>query len=454
MEQLSGKYAPYSQYETVALPWFDTKPKEWMLTRLKFTSSINMGQSPNSDDCNDEGHGRPFLQGNAEFGMRTPKAKLFCEAAKKTCSEGDVLLSVRAPVGELNIANQEYGIGRGLCAITAQSVKADFMWWLLQASVSQLRAVATGSTFQAVSAEQVSNLTCLLPAQSEQTQIATFLDRETAKIDRLIEKQQRLIKLLEEKRQAVISHAVTKGLNPDVPMKDSGVEWLGEIPSMWSIVQLRRGIDFLTDFEANGSFAEVKKNVSLDTDNKYAWYVRATDLEHRRFGLVDGNRSCNEKSYSYLSKTTLDGGELLVAKRGEIGKVYLMPEIDCRATLAPNLYLIRLNDNFFPQFTYYWFISSYGKSELVNADKSTTIGALYKDDVRACIIPMPPVQEQILIVKHISERTDKIQRLITKVQKSIALSTERRAALISAAVTGKIDVRDQVPQDVEEAVAS
>lgn len=235
-----AKYKAYPEYKDSGVEWFDVKPLSWKVTRLKLETFMNMGQSPSSDDCNIEGDGLAFLQGNAEFGKVTPVEKQYCPVAKKTANPGDILFSVRAPVGAMNFADKKYGIGRGLCSIAASAkVTSPFLWWLLPTYKYQLDAIATGSTFEAVSAEQLGNLCFALPSISEQSQIAAFLDHETAKIDNLIEKQQQLIELLKEKRQAVISHAVTKGLNPDVPMKDSGVEWLGEVPEHWRVGRIK-----------------------------------------------------------------------------------------------------------------------------------------------------------------------------------------------------------------------
>ena len=217
--------------------------------------------------------------------------------------------------------------------------------------------------------------------------------------------------------------------------KDSGVNWLKEVPSSWFISDLRRGIDFLTDFEANGSFSDVKKNVDLDAEGKYAWYLRATDLQSGRLGFTLGNRTIDENAYRFLKKTTLYGGELLVAKRGEIGKVYLVPKLNCKATLAPNLYLIRLNERLNPKFSLYWFMSSLGKPQLELANKSTTIGALYKDDVRACQILYPTLEEQQKIASFLDHETTKIDTLIAKQEKLIDLLKEKRQAVISHAVT-------------------
>lgn len=218
--------------------------------------------------------------------------------------------------------------------------------------------------------------------------------------------------------------------------KDSGVEWLGEVPKEWFLGSLRRGMEILTDFEANGSFADVKANVTLDDDkDQYAWYLRATDLENKRHGIVVGNRTCNYKSYQFLSKTILFGKELLIAKRGEIGKIYVVPFFVGYATLAPNLYLIRTNDLLEPKFAYYWFSSSYGKPELLLADKSTTIGALYKDDVKDCKVLFPTLPEQTSIANFLDIQTVKIDTLIAKQQRMIRLLGEKRSAMISHAVT-------------------
>jgi type I restriction enzyme S subunit len=203
---MAGKYQAYPEYKDSGVEWFCKIPEHWLSTRLKFESTVNMGQSPNSEDCNQDGYGLPFLQGNAEFGFRSPLPKQYCDIPRKVANMGDMLFSVRAPVGALNIADQKYGIGRGLCAITSNGMlNSDFLWWLIPVIKSELNAVSTGSTFEAVSAEQVENVVFFRPLLVEQQQIANFLDHETAKIDTLIEKQQQLIQLLKEKRQAVIS---------------------------------------------------------------------------------------------------------------------------------------------------------------------------------------------------------------------------------------------------------
>ena len=162
--------------------------------RLKNVARVGGGQSPPSDEVTTfEGEGLPFLQGNAEFGSDHPRPRNRCDAPPRVAPAGSILMSVRAPVGALNWADRDYGIGRGLCSIVPTKGEARYVWWALQAAVPALRSVATGSTFEAVAVEDVAGV--FLPAHDERVQrrITDFLDYETARIDALIAVKQRMI---------------------------------------------------------------------------------------------------------------------------------------------------------------------------------------------------------------------------------------------------------------------
>ena len=202
---------PNVEMKPSGVEWIGEIPKNWGMKRLKYIADLNMGQSPPSEGYNSDQFGTPFLQGNAEFGAHHPTPKIYCPTAKKYANQGDILLSVRAPVGAINIANQEYGIGRGLCAIRprANQLKHRYAKYLLGIVRAELHAVATGSTYDAVTVDEVSNVTCVVPSLSEQAQISDFLDRKTKQIDELIAAEQRKIERLKEYRQSLISEAVT-----------------------------------------------------------------------------------------------------------------------------------------------------------------------------------------------------------------------------------------------------
>ncbi|KIL05792.1 hypothetical protein QX25_02845 [Stutzerimonas stutzeri] len=466
-------FPKYPEYKDSGVEWFGDVPCDWRVQRLKQVVNpsrpITYGIVQAGENVPD---GIPYIRPADmadESGVKTEDALLRTSQEiasayrRSSISAGDIVCSIGPSFGKLMMvplslegANLTQGTAR--VAVANEHVPR-FIFWVLRSveSYQQWESSVGGATFRALNLGPLAETFLCVPSWAEQTQIARFLDHETARIDALIEEQQRLIELLKEKRQAVISHAVTKGLDPTVPMKDSGVEWLGEVPAHWEVLQFRRGFTFLTDYEANGSFAATKEMVNLDEGEPYAWFVRATDLENGRIGLIQGNRYCDEASYQFLSKTKLDGGELLIAKRGEIGKVYQLPELSCRATLAPNLYSIKLSKKIITQFAFYWFSSSFGRPQLELANKSTTIGALYKDDVRALICIFPPVSEQHEITKRVDEQIRHVDLMIAEAEKIISLSSERRSALISAAVTGKIDVRGWQPpastQAPESAVA-
>ena len=190
--------------------WLGEIPEHWINTKLKYISNINMGQSPSSISYNNEGIGIEFLQGNADFGKLYPIARTFTTEVKKISKINDILFTVRAPVGAMNISNKKYAIGRGLCAISATKYsEKSFLWWLMSIVKIELDSVATGSTYEAVSVEQVNNSNIALPPLKEQKAIANYLDQKTTQIDTLINKATKAITLLQEKRTALISAVVT-----------------------------------------------------------------------------------------------------------------------------------------------------------------------------------------------------------------------------------------------------
>ena len=202
---------PNVEMKPSGVEWIGEIPKYWEVKRLKYVANINMGQSPPSEEYNSDQVGTPFLQGNAEFGSHHPTPKIYCPTAKKYAAPGDILLSVRAPVGAINIANQEYGIGRGLCAIRPQANQLEHRYakYLLEVVRTELHTMATGSTYDAVTVDEVSNITWVIPPFSEQTQIANYLNQKIEQIDNLIAIENQKIQLLKKYRQSLISDAVT-----------------------------------------------------------------------------------------------------------------------------------------------------------------------------------------------------------------------------------------------------
>lgn len=176
---------------------------------------------------------------------------------------------------------------------------------------------------------------------------------------------------------------------------------IGLIPEDWKLYTVIELIDLLTDYDANGSFSSVAENVKSYNYQEYAWYVRSTDLENN--SQLSNVKYVDKDSYNFLKKTTLYGGELLFLKRGDIGNVYLFKMRTERATLAPNLYLLKLNKISSSNYLYQYFISEKGQRQLKSKNAGSTLGALYKDDVKSMLVPLPPLFEQEKIAKTLSD---------------------------------------------------
>lgn len=277
-----------------------------------------------------------------------------------------------------------------------------------------------------------------IPSFYEQRQIASYLDSKCGEVDKVISTQEKRIALLQELKQSIITHAVTKGLNPNVKMKDSGIEWIGEVPEHWVVRRIKNIISLLTDYDANGSFADIAKNCNINNGNPYAWMVRATDLENNRIGIVDGNNYCDKKTYLYLAKSSLCTNDILLAKRGEIGKSYLVPKCNDPMTLAPNTYLLITDKTKVDNKCLFYFFQSYVGVEILRLlNKSTTLGALYKDDVKSINLPLAPLTEQKEIASYLDKRCASIDASISKAQREIELLQEYKQSLITEVVTGK-----------------
>lgn len=408
-------FPPYSKTRDSGVEWLGKVPEHWESARLKFLAGLNMGQSPSSEECNLDGVGVPFLQGNAEFGPEYPTPRQYCPSARKHACPDDILLSVRAPVGALNVADQVYGIGRGLCAITPSDKFLDqrFAIYLLYVIKTELDSVATGSTYQAVSVEQVASIHATAPPLSEQRTIASFLDRKTALIDDLVAKRKRQIELLQEQRTALISRAVTKGLNPDVPMKDSGVEWLGEVPEHWGVIPLK--------WRARCSSGD-----SLQVDD-----VTPVPEIGRQTPAIGGNGVMG-----YTDKVNIVTPVLVIGRVGALcGNVH---RISPPAWVTDNALILDADSRVFE---YSYLHAVLLSRNLNNLAAKTAQPLITGSQVRDQRLPCPPLSEQLAITSFLDRETAKIDTFVAKVQLSIEKLKEYRQSLISAVVTGKIDVR-------------
>jgi type I restriction enzyme S subunit len=280
----------------------------------------------------------------------------------------------------------------------------------------------------------VRDFASFLPPISEQSAIATFLNRETAKIDALIAEQQHLIELLQEKRQAVISHAVTKGLNPDAPMKDSGVEWLGEVPEHWEVGQLRR----FTKTVKTGRTPD--ESDFIEHDDFIPWFTPSSfndatlTLEATKHVSIE---SVNEGRANIFSKDAV----LVVGIGATLGKVGI-PGDECSGNQQINA--IESSGKLIPRFL--GLFLSAAQEQMRISSNASTLGIMNQQKTKELVINCPPLVEQEQIIFHTEKALRGMLEMSEQCHRVVELLQERRSALISAAVTGQIDVRGLVPE--------
>lgn len=282
-----------------------------------------------------------------------------------------------------------------------------------------------------------------VPPKSEQGAIVQFLDRETAKIDALVAEQERLIALLKEKRQAVISHAVTKGLDPDAPMKDSDIEWLGEIPAHWEV----RTLKSLVERGVSISYGIVQPGENVEDGVPF---IQTTNMSSGNFDLSILQRTNAEIAAAY-PRSTLRPDDVVLGIRASIGAAHLVPKELAGANLSRGVARIQCGDEIHPQYLVACLGSGSTERYWQLCKQGSTFNEVSIQTVKKLKIAVPPKNEQEEIVQHCQAEQERFTGILAAATGFLAIIRERRAALISAAVTGKIDVRGLVEQQEMEA---
>lgn len=352
---------------------------------------------------------------------------------------GDVLLTKDGTIGRACIVKKDmpgFVILSSLGLLTpSKLVSETYLYYYLVSGINidQMNSLIHGSALRRMTISKIDDLVLCFPEKQEQQKIANFLDHETAKIDTLITKQEKLIELLKEKRQAVISHAVTKGLNPDAPMKDSGVEWLGEVPEHWSLCSIKYLCREITD----------GAHISPDLKEGVHHFVSIKDIKNGEINF-DDSLLTSEESYHYLVKTGCMPfeGDILFSKDGTIGQTAITPA-NKDFVVASSLIIIRPNfEKVSSEYLDLMLQSSLVKEQVESFVKGAALRRLSIQNLLKVFGLRPPLNEQKKIAEYVNLQLSKFSTLEDKAQKQVQLLQERKTALISAAVTGKIDVRD------------
>lgn len=438
---MTGRYRAYPEYKESDLKWLGVIPKHWEIVYSKWSFE----ERKNKANSNDQ-----MLTASQKYGVIPQKMYMALEQQKvvqvqkghdilKQVKEYDFVISMRSFQGGIEFCEYDGAVSSAYVPLCPQdNISLHYFKYLfkckqyIQALQSTTNLVRDGQALRYSNFLQVK--LPFLPIL-EADKIGKFLDHETAKIDILIAKQEKLIELLKEKRQAVISHAVTKGLNPNVPMNDSGLEWLGEIPSHWLLTPIKR----LAELTPKKSQVENKKTLLCNfiPMDKLKQDTLILDEEIKINRVFDGY-TYFENEDVLIAKVTpcFENKNMVVARNLKNGIGFGSSEI----------YVLRCNNKINNDFLYYR-LQDNGFMNIAIA-AMTGAGGLKRvpaDVITNFKIALPPIEEQIKIVKSLQKQVTIFDELTYKANKTIELMKERKTALISAAVTGKIDVRDWEP---------
>ncbi len=439
-----SQYKPYPAYKDSGVEWLGRVPEHWHVVRMRYVATLN--PAVRRDLLDDPEQEVSFLpmeaigeDGSLNLEQNRPVADV--RSGYSYFENGDVAFAKVTPCFENGKGALMLGLqcaaGFGTTELTVLRpnpavADARYINYIVQASI--FRAFGAGAMTGAgglkrVPDEFTRNFPVSLPDLDEQRLIACKLDRETVRIDALIEKKTRFIELLREKRQALITHAVTKGLDPNVKMKDSGVEWLGEVPGHWCVLNFQRCV-FIAEGQVDPEVSPYREMTLL-----------APNHIESGSGVILYTETAAEQS-AESGKYLCQKGDVVYSKiRPALRKVCIAPDASlCSADMYP----MRGHSGMSNQYLFWFLLSEpFSAFAVLEADR-VAMPKINRESLNSVQLPMPPSEEQKEIVASLTQATARLDDLRVKTEQSITLLKERRSALITAAVTGQIDLREAV----------
>jgi|SaaInlStandDraft_3_1057020.scaffolds.fasta_scaffold31023_2 type I restriction enzyme S subunit len=420
----------YSSYKDSGVEWIGDIPSEWDSLKLKYIFSEKPITHNTELNCGSISFGRVVFKDNDKVPISTKKSY-------QEVLEGEYLInplnlnydlkSLRIGLSDIDVV-----VSSGYIVIKNRiEISKSYYKWLLHIyDILHMKLLGSGVR-QTISFNHISNSILTYPPLHEQQQISDYLDYKTLKIDTLIEKTQQKIELLKEQRTSLINTTVTKGLNPNVEMKDSGVEWIGEIPVEWDTTQIK----FICKM-MRGKFSHRPRNDQRFYDGEYP-FIQTGDISSTGMYLTKFNQTLNERGFSVSKEFPIDTVVMTIA--ANIGDVSILKIRSC----FPDS-IIGFHPYHDMSVKYLYYILTSLKDELHKNSTVSTQMNLNVERVGSIKIPLSTVQEQQQIVDYLDKETLRIDKLVDIESKRIILLKEYRQSLISDVVTGKVDVRDEV----------
>ncbi|MDV4306186.1 MULTISPECIES: restriction endonuclease subunit S [Acinetobacter] len=441
------QFKQYPSYKKSGVEWLGDVPEHWQIVRTKDIFNHRKEEALEDDEIVTAFRdGQVTLRKNRRTDGFTNSIK---EHGYQHINNGDLVIhEMDAFAGAIGVSDSS---GKStpvytVCYAKNENINHHFYshFFRTMAKTGFINSLAKGIRVRSTEFRwnESRNVYLVEPPKSDQQKIVAFLDTETTRIDNLISKQEKLIELLEEQRKSIISHAVTKGLNPNAPMKDSGVEWLGEVPKHWSYSSLKYVLKQKKGAIKSGPFgSHLKSSDMVYSDVKVINQRNVIDKD-----FIGGDNFISFEKYEELKSFTIYPKDVLVTTRGTIGKVAQVAEDLPISILHPCLIRIQVDENkvLFDYINYFFECEKLSLEQLRYASNAATIDVIYCENLASIYLPIPSISEQNEIIKYLKDEDIKINKLISKQKTLIEKLKEYRSSIISHAVTGKIDVREFV----------
>ena len=410
-----SRYKRYERYKDSGVEWIGEIPEHWGVIKLKYVTKLAYGDSLPTENREEEG----------EVDVFGSNGKVGTHNVANTLSPV-IIVGRKGSYGKVTYSDKKCFAIDTTYYIDNRCTKSNIKWLYYSLMVLELDKNSQDTGVPGLSREYAYNKYVPVPTVNEQVAIANFLDQKTAEIDDLIADKEKLIELLQEKRQAIITEAVTKGLNPNVRMKDSGIEWIGEIPEHWNLRRIR----YLANI----------RNVKASDSDIDKTYVGLENIESKTGKLLTNGD--DEQQFVGETANIFKKGDVLFGKLRPYLAKCIIADFDGRCT--SELLVLKTTSYILPKYLHFFMLSP----KFIDVVNSSTYGAKMPraswDFIGNLEIPLPSIKEQEDIVEYLTEFISRIDDLISDINTQIQKLEEYRQSLISEAVTGKIDVRDYV----------
>lgn len=428
--------------KTVNSIWFEKIPNNWNFINLQYLIDFYNGYAFKSEDFVDEGASIMRISDISPTvdveGCKKINSDKYPNIDSSKILFNDLIIAMTgATIGknchylqnDLIYANQRVGIIRA-----KDKIKQGYLKYIVNSVELKeyIKLICSGSAQENISSSQIGEFKLPVPPIQTQVRIAEFLDQKTAEIDTIIDKKEKLLTLLEEKKKAIINEAVTKGLNLDVPMKDSGIEWIGEIPEHWKVTSFKYVSDFILD-GTHGSHNRVDEGFRL---------LSVRNIIDDKFVFRNDDSLISEVDLNIItSKFKVETGDIILAIVGAtLGKVAIVEDMTEKFATQRSIATIRIISSLNNKFFYYFMRSSSYNNFLWSETNFSAQPGIYLNTLNNSKCVQPPTNEQNEIVTFIDERIDEINKVIVKVLEQMKKLKEYRQSLISEALTGKIEI--------------